>query len=188
MIFAKVHRLEAFEPNPEAFEVLKSRFDKRPDTHIHNLALGEELSTANLNVLESSDLSSLLPPNEVIEREYAPGAKVIKQVPVKVVRLDDVISAEASIDLMKIDVQGFEHPVLRGAQKTLTRTRALLIETNFSSHYIGDGSFATLSNHLNDLGFDFWDMSVPYRGGAGQALWADAVFVNRTLTNGTARQ
>jgi len=182
MTFAKVRRLEVFEPNPEAFEILKTHFDKRPDMYLHNLALGEAPATVKLNVLESSALSSLLPPNEVIQREYAPGAKLIRQVPVKVVSLDDVISNEASIDLMKIDVQGFEHSVLRGARKTLRRTRALLIETNFTSHYVGDGSFGTLSKHLNDLDFDFWDMSAPYRGSAGQALWADAVFLNRALT------
>jgi FkbM family methyltransferase len=180
--FATVHRLEAFEPNPEVFAVLKNRFANRPNTHLHNLALGDSHTTIDLNVTQGSGLSSMLMPTEMVRREYAPAAEIIKQIPVQVVPLDDLLDDGARIDLMKIDVQGFEHPVLRGATKCLSRTRALLIETNFASHYSGDGSFGTLFNHLNELGFDFWDISAPYRGSAGQALWADSVFLNRALT------
>src|SRR5581483_4361453 len=103
------------------------------------------------------------------------------QISTKVVPLDDVLHDDEPIDLIKIDVQGFEHSVLRGALKTLQRTRALLVETNFTSHYCGDGSFGTLFNHLTELGFEFWNVSAPYRGSKGRALWADAVFLNRAL-------
>ena len=181
MVFANVRRLEAFEPNPEAFLELKRLLDNRPGARLHNFALGDEHTTLNLNVMQNSFLSSALPATEVIRREYPTGARVIKQVPVKVFPLDQVLSEEIPIDLIKIDVQGFEHPVLRGARKALQRTRAVLIETNFVSHYEGDGSFGTLFSHLDELGFDFWDVSSPYRGSARQALWADAVFLNRSL-------
>src|SRR5581483_3226870 len=103
------------------------------------------------------------------------------QISTKVVPLDDVLHDDEPIDLIKIDVQGFEHSVLRGALKTLQRTRALLVETNFTSHYCGDGSFGTLFNHLTELGFEFWNVSAPYRGSKGRALWAHGVFLNRPL-------
>ncbi len=181
MNFANVRRLEAFEPNPEAFATLAKRFDQRPHTQLHNFALGEETTTATLNVIENSGLSSLLKPGKIIQQEYAPASRVIKQISTKVVPLDDVLHDDEPIDLIKIDVQGFEHSVLRGALKTLQRTRALLVETNFTSHYCGDGSFGTLFNHLTELGFEFWNVSAPYRGSKGRALWADAVFLNRAL-------
>ena len=182
MVFADVQRLEAFEPNPEAFAALQHTLGKRPSTRLHNLALGEECTTCNLNVTYSSGMSSFLQPTEAIKTAYAPAANIVKQVAVDVVRLDDVFDPQIPIDLMKIDVQGVEHSVLRGARKTLQQTRAILIETNFTSHYTGDGSFGTLHHQLTEeLGFDFWDVSPPYRSSTGQALWADAVFLNREL-------
>ncbi len=183
MTFAEVRRLEVFEPNPEIFAELKRLFAQRPHTRLHNFALGDQAATATFNIIENSGLSSLLMPNEILRQQYAPAGDVIKQVPVKVIPLDDVLDDEQPIDLIKIDVQGFEHAVLRGARTTLQRTRALLIETNFVSHYAGDGSFGTLFNHLDELGFDFWNISAPYRGSEGQALWADAVFLNRRPGN-----
>jgi FkbM family methyltransferase len=175
-----VGRIEAFEPNPEAFVLLEECLAARPATRLHELALGEDHGTADLNITGSSDLSSLLAPAEILSEQYTPAkAAVIKQVPVRVSPLDDVIGSDITVDLLKIDVQGFEHAVLRGARETLKRTRALLIETNFASHYLGDGSFGSLYSQITaELGFNFWDLSPPHRGTEGQALWADAVFVN----------
>src|SRR5581483_9910838 len=76
MNFANVRRLEAFEPNPEAFATLAKRFDQRPHTQLHNFALGEETTTATLNVIENSGLSSLLKPGKIIQQEYAPASRV----------------------------------------------------------------------------------------------------------------
>jgi hypothetical protein len=127
-------------------------------------------------------MSSLLQPTEAIRNAYAPAVEVIRQVAVDVMPLDDCFDPATPVDLMKIDVQGVEHSVLRGARNILERTSAVLIETNFTSHYIGDGSFGTLYHQLTgEFGFDFWDVSPPYRSPAGRALWADAVFVNPQL-------
>lgn len=180
LLFAVVGRIEAFEPNPDAFEALRACLGTRPDTHLHDLALGEAHARIDLNITGASDLSSLLTPNETLLEEYSPeNAEVIKRVPVEVLPLDDVIDRDVTIDLLKIDVQGFEHAVLRGAHATLKHTRVLLIEMNFASHYVGDGSFCSLYSQITgEFGFTFWDLSPPHRGRAGQALWADAVFVN----------
>ena len=187
MVFARVERLEAFEPNPEAFAALQASLGKRPNTHLHNLALGDKRTTCNLNVMYNSDMSSFLEPTVAMQSAYAPAADVIKQVAVDVVPLDDCIDPETRIDLIKIDVQGAEHAVLRGARNSLKQTRAVVIETNFTPHYVGDGSFGTLYHQLTEeLGFDFWDVSPAHRSPSGQALWADAVFVNRQLfSNGS---
>lgn len=182
MIFARVGRIEAFEPNPEAFAALQTSLGQRPNTRLHNLALGDLRTTGKLNVMHSSGMSSFLTPSEAIREAYAPAADVVKQIEVEVVPIDDVIPRDTDVDLMKIDVQGVEHSVLRGARQTLKRTRAVLIETNFTSHYVGDGSFGTLYTQLTEeLGFNFWDVSPPYRSPGGQALWADAVFLNAQL-------
>ena len=102
MVFANVRRVEAFEPNPEAFLKLKRLLDNVPGARLHNFALGDEQTTLNLNVMQNSFLSSALTATKVIQQEYAADARVIKQVPVKVFPLDQVLSEEIPIDLMKI--------------------------------------------------------------------------------------
>jgi hypothetical protein len=47
---------------------------------------------------------------------------------VDVARLDDVLPAGEMIDILKIDVEGFELEVLKGSIESLRRTRYLLLE------------------------------------------------------------
>lgn len=186
MTFVEVDRVEAFEPNPEAFEILSARFGDRPNFHLHQLALGEGSDKLILNVTRASDLASILVPGVILRETYSPGkADVIQRVPVTVASLDSMIAADVTVDLLKIDVQGFEGPVLRGAKKTFRRTRVLLIETNFVSHYDGDDNFASLYAYIcGELGFEFWDMAPPYRTGPDRrSLWTDAIFVNPAMSS-----
>jgi hypothetical protein len=82
----------------------------------------------------------------------------------------------SSIDLLKIDVQGFEASVLRGAREVLQRTRFLLIECNVASHYEGDSLFPELHRILIQSRMTLYNLSEPVRLG-GRALWADALYV-----------
>jgi len=131
-----------------------------------------------LNVMASSDLSSLLPSSKRLQNLYGRDGERTATVTVPVRRLDEFTEDAEPVDLLKIDVQGFERQVLEGAPATLSRTRAILIELNFQDHYEGEGSFADLATQLRKFGFEFWDMSLPERGPDGRASWADAVFVS----------
>jgi FkbM family methyltransferase len=178
--FVKVERAEVFEPNPEAFEVLKASLGDDPGIRLHLTALGSAPGISTLHVMRTSSLSSLLRPVESLAAQYTEEhASVLREVEVPVTTLDSVLPRGSDVDLLKIDVQGFERAVLLGGLDTLKRTRALLVEMNFISHYEGDDTFASLADLLiGKLGFEFWDMSAPHRGPDGRALWADAVFTN----------
>jgi hypothetical protein len=103
---------------------------------------------------------------------------------VEVIPLDDLLPANKEIDLMKLDVQGFEREVLAGSASALRRTRAIVIETNFQSHYSKDSTFDALFQlFTHDLGFSFWNISDPFHGKTGQSLWADTIFINLALVS-----
>ena len=177
--FSQSRRVDVFEPNPAAFEVLSSRLATLDCAVLHNVALGSCNTQMELNVMSSSDLSSLLPSSKRLEELYGAGSARTKTLSVGVRQLDDFIGDSDSVDLLKIDVQGFERQVLRGASETLKRTRVILIELNFQAHYEGEDSFVDLSNLLvKELGFEFWDMSLPARGPDHRATWADGVFLS----------
>jgi len=178
--FVRIEKAEVFEPNPEAFELLRSRLGHNENYRLHRDALGMHAGVSTLHVTCESSLASLLPPAKLLEEQYSDcHARVVNEIQVPVTTLDTVLPGDGAIDLLKIDVQGFERPVLLGGVNTLSRTRALLIEMNFVSHYEGDDSFASLTELLTgQFGFEFWDISLPHRGPDGRALWSDAVFIN----------
>lgn len=104
-------------------------------------------------------------------------AEVIGKYQVDVRTLDDLLREVPSVDLLKLDVQGFERQVIAGGAITLKGTCCLLVEFDFERLYEGDTTYRELANIVEgELGFGFWDMSAPERR-HGRALWADACFV-----------
>lgn len=134
--------------------------------------------------------SSLLRPNQSLLVRYenlAELCEVIEEVPIETIRLDD-INGVASVDFLKIDIQGATLPALQGAQRMLEHTLVVHIEAEFVRIYQDEALFSECEIFLRDRGFMFHHfhriegrrMTFGNRvvGQApSQALWADAVFV-----------
>jgi FkbM family methyltransferase len=181
-------RFEIFEPNPEAFAILERSMSTAAGVRLHRSAIGAEPGELVLHVTEGSEFASFLEPERALEAFYAPGVmQVTADVRVPVETLDRVLHDVDRIDLLKIDVQGFERQVLSGAADVLRRTRALLIEANFVSHYKGDDTFGSLTALLRGSGFELWDLAPPFHAPDGRALWCDAVFANPQLAPSVSR-
>jgi FkbM family methyltransferase len=175
-------RLELFEPNPACVRLLHARLRDIPGVRVHGVGLGAASGELTLNVTRSSDFASFLQPADRIRDEYAAGAvEIAERVTVPVETLDRALPDVEVIDLLKLDVQGFERHVIEGGRATLQRTRALLVEANFVSHYAGDDSLASLSALLQDRGMTLWGLAPPFLGRDGRPLWCDAVFVRPEL-------
>jgi FkbM family methyltransferase len=174
-----VNEVWIFEPNPDAMKICKTNVGEREGIVYFDLGLGDACGELVLNVTETSEFASLLEPRtEFLNASYgATAAHVVARNKVSIATLDSIVPEARSIDLLKIDVQGFERAVLTGARRVLANTRAVLIEVNLQSHYVGDDTFPALWNQLAEQGFSFWSMSPPSLDGSGKAFWADAVFV-----------
>jgi FkbM family methyltransferase len=181
-----VRKAIVIEPNPAAMLCCKQRLQGRQGMIFNEVAVGAKRGSAVLHVTKASDFSSLLDPDHsIINANYVrdSGAVVTEQT-VEVFPLDDLLPADETVDLLKIDVQGFEREVLAGAASVLRRTRVVLVESNFQPHYRQGSTFDSLFQlFTRKLGFSFWNVSDPYRGMMGQALWADSVFVNPALVS-----
>ena len=70
------------------------------------------------------------------------------------------------IDLIKIDVEGFEMEVLKGAEKTLGKVRYIMIELNNATKKYGSSNIE-IENYIGSLGFkvliNHWPDKVFYR-------------------------
>jgi hypothetical protein len=108
---------------------------------------------------------------------------VRKRIQIQVRKLDDVIATlpwhDEAIDLMKIDVQGAELAVFRGAQDTLRKARMIWTEVSFRPIYEGSASFSDIHSYLNQSDFILLWISPGFRGEANELLEGDALFAKR---------
>jgi FkbM family methyltransferase len=175
----KPSRVIAFEPHPVCQQILAALFASIPDGQLIKAAAGAAPGEVELYCTGDTKTSSMLQPQPGIETSYANGDFAVSQkLRVPVVRLDDVIAADALVGLLKIDVQGYEMEVLRGAPRTLCRTDALLIEVNYTPHYKGAAGFDDIHTFLADAGFHLYGISAPHSDGS-RPLWADAMYVRQ---------
>jgi FkbM family methyltransferase len=109
----------AFEPIPNLAQQLRRRF---PRARVEQIALSDYSGTDEFRFLpEAAAYSSLL-----IRPDVEVGNSV-SVLPVQVRRLDDVIPADLPIALIKIDVEGAEAAVLRGATGVLAKCQPVVI-------------------------------------------------------------
>jgi FkbM family methyltransferase len=167
----------AFEPQPSCHKPLSDVLNRIPNSHLYAVAVGEKCKPIALKCTSNPKLASILSPSQEVSSEYPIGDfDIAKEIEVPMVRLDDIIPENIEIGLMKIDVQGYEMPVLEGAINTLAKTNALLMEVNYVPHYEGGSTFDDLVERVRSLGFRTYGISKPY-GGSNGPLWADAMFV-----------
>jgi FkbM family methyltransferase len=175
-------RIYCIEPHSPAVERLRRLRDVLPQVEILPFAAGEQDSSGYLHVSRKSDSSSLLP----ILTSYTsafPGTEESSRVPVETRTLDHLCDGKtlAGPLLLKIDVQGAELSVLRGAVQTLRRVDAILVECSFVELYEGQGLAGDVVAHLNDR-FMLSGVFGVVRDRRGEALQADLLFRRRGRT------
>lgn len=160
-------RIYAFEPYPPAFDKASALYGADADTHIYPEAVGAETGKRRLNVLEQSPVSnSLLEPDESAWRDVAFRHGDISTVDVNVTTIDDIVGREklGGVYLLKIDTQGFEMEVLRGAADSLPRVDHIFVESGIRGLYRDAPRFSDVFEFLTDRGFHLMAMQSWHRG------------------------
>ncbi len=109
----------AFEPIPEFAQQLSRRF---PTATVHQVALSDVEGEATFRFMPDRPAESSL-----YERTDREAGHQVVPITVPVRTLDAVLPSDEPIDFMKIDVEGAEVPLLRGATRTLSRSRPVLV-------------------------------------------------------------
>jgi FkbM family methyltransferase len=142
-------RVYAFEPNDEVLPLLEFNTVDLNNVSIHAVALSDRIGTASLssNRTWNKGTASLGDPAEG------------KSTEVEVTTLDSWLSPDMRVDLIKLDVEGHELSVLKGAISTLSRCRPVVALEQRSDEFSDANSETPSVRLLRSLGYEMFSPS-----------------------------
>ena len=171
----------AFESDPAEAERLR-----RDGLTVIEGAAWDSDGTRPFYLTRAARASSLLKPIAETYAQYPEADRMTVEAveTVKTVTIDSALTGE--YDWLKIDVQGGELHVLRGAQRILRDLVGLEIEIMVAPGYEGQASIGTVTDFLAPFGFELVDFRPTYWrrtagrdavGCKGQIAFVDALFM-----------
>ena len=168
--FSKVYKsatIRSFEPVSENFAILNDNCSHLKNQYSHKIALGNSekevlvhLQKASVNHSLRDDLNSPI-------HEGSHSEKVSQKT------IDSLLSKFSckGIDLLKIDVEGYEKSVIEGAKGSLKdkRINFIFIETGLDHRFNSISSLSELLSPMGYLPYGFYDQNPHWTG--TQNLW-----------------
>lgn len=145
---AEVH---SFEPQPDVFAALRDAFAGEPRVHAVNTALADKAGDATLFQFEYGSVLGSLVPNaqNIVGNAHR---EVATQV-VACTTLDHYSESNGvqTVDVLKIDTEGFELQVLQGSRGMLSRGRIKYVYVEFNDLQPLPGTFGGALLPIDDL-------------------------------------
>jgi FkbM family methyltransferase len=148
-----------FEPLKESFQKLIGNIGGHPNIIAINKAVGNFSGISKIKVLNQISSSSLLEINNEYSSETAVSEfHKIGVEEILIDTLDNLIPKDDGVLILKIDVQGYEMEVLKGAEKTLSKTQIILIEVSNHEGYINSSKYYEIDAYLRSKEFILFDI------------------------------
>ena len=156
----------AFEPLPELAAALAREF---PGVDVHNAAVSDAAGEQEFTFRVSEPMRSSL----VAAGSVATPTSDLHQLRVRTERLDDVLPADYVPALIKIDVEGAETAVFRGAMETLRRHKPVIVFEHGlgGADRYGSGPAEVWELLAEDIGMRIYDLD-------GRGPYSRQEFVN----------
>jgi len=173
-------RIICFEPLAAAHASLCRWASRDPDVTVApRQALGEEAGSVAINVSANSESSSILAVGEA-HLLSEPGARPVAVETVALNRLDEVATEYLLADsrvFLKIDVQGYELPVLCGAAGLLPRIQGLQLELSLYPLYDGEPLYREVIDAVERSGYTLHDVNPCFSDAViGRTYQVDGIF------------
>ncbi len=148
----------SFEPVPSSFEQLRAKMSADPKWEGVNAGLSDAAREAKFNVYESGDFNSLLALKSDAKRAYSMRDAPPSEITVSLRRLDEVLPPVLKRlnhpkVFLKMDTQGHDLSVMRGATDVLPVVRGLLSELPAVSLYEGMPTMPEILSYYGECGF-----------------------------------
>lgn len=137
-----------FEPIPELYDFLQRKYHDNGNVVISPVAVYDRSGKTTFQHVRNAPAYS-----GIKKRKYGRREVDIEQITVDTDCLDDLVPAEVKVDLIKIDVEGAEFRVLKGARRTLDNSKPFVIfEFGLGAADYYDSSPGELYNFLAGCG------------------------------------
>jgi 2-O-methyltransferase len=147
--------IHAFEPVPSLYAQLQSNTKGLGNVRLYPYALSDKTGIANLFVSSgSSDASSsLLPPKEHLSEH--PSVYFEESIDVPTITLNEWAKENGieKVDLLWLDMQGYELAMLRGSCELLRTVSAIYTEVSLKEQYEGTPLYPQVRGWFEEQGF-----------------------------------
>lgn len=171
----------AFEPIQQTYEILKFNSIKTDKIKPFHYALGAKKSQKTIRIRDNSELNTLVDSSNRAIAE----SEIIETV--KITTLDDFGRSNqiSQIDILKMDVQGYELEVLFGGEYYLSNNLINFVysEVDFDKSNKECQNFEDIYIYLEKFNFAFSGFYECFRWGDNKRFFkfCNALFVNRNL-------
>jgi FkbM family methyltransferase len=154
-------KIVSIEPLSGAYNQLLKHSENNVNWIIaERCALGDKNEDSEINITENSVSSSLM---EILpgHTDSEPASKIIGKENIKVYTLDSIADkfiVDNNITFLKIDTQGFEEKVLKGAETTLKRVKGVQLELSLVKLFEGQKLYLELIEMMKSYGFDLYSV------------------------------
>jgi len=157
------NKIYCFEPNPKIFNILKKKISKQQNIELNNIGVGNIEGSEILNEnLESSSTSinQLNTSSKYFKKKYFflnpfQNKSITKPIKIKITTLGNFIETQdiKSIDLLKIDTEGYELKVIEGLGKEIKKIKYIHFEHHFDDMIIKNYNLSNIHDYLKKNNF-----------------------------------
>jgi FkbM family methyltransferase len=193
---APVLNLVGFDPDAQACQHLNQAPSRLRSRRYLPFAIAGEEGSLPLTLTKSSHCASLLKPRQAWLARFdywelfaETGSATVRCTTLDLLRKSEGLRA----DVLKLDTQGMELPILGAAAELLTDVICVHTETGFVENYVGESVAARVDEFLRHRGFLLFDMKTYPVGrrnayatvGRHQPLWCECLWLRDYLSEGS---
>lgn len=174
----------AFEPVANTFQILKNNVKSNEKIICHNFAFGEKNEVIEIKLFDhSQSYLNSLKVNAMNPKDSAQTEKI------QVKTIDTFLNDNPeinSIDLLKIDTEGFETQVLQGALMAINsgKIKLIYLEVGFSKTNHRSTYYPSIHDFLDSNGFSFFGMyEITHKEINIKYNYGNALFIHDSVTN-----
>lgn len=176
-------QIHAFEPNPSVYNQFYTAHGAKSNVKAHNQGIGKTKGSLTFHINKNSGTSSFLDANAYHKLNYA--NKDIVEKEVSVVGIGEYMAEQhiPVLDILKLDIEGFELEALKGIEKISEKVNIIYTEVNLIPTYEGQPLINDIINYLLLNNFHILNIYGINENKYHQASITNLVFISNSFKN-----
>ena len=176
-------KIYSFEPFKESFNILMDNIREITDIQIFNFGFGDSIGTKKFNCNSFSATNSILETHEEGISTWGTNLlETIETIDINVTTIDDFVEQQEinEIDILKIDVQGYEFNVIQGAHRLILKNgvKVIYLEIIIQPTYKNQKHLDEVLNLLRSYDFSLYNVYNLSYDSFGSLRQLDAIFIS----------